>query len=62
MKTSPAQFVRQVKQEWSKITWPTLHETMQGTVVVIVMSVVLAFALFIIDALCAKFVHIFIGG
>ena len=62
MKTSPAQFVRQVKQEWSKITWPNMHETMQGTAVVIIMSLVLAGALFIIDSLCAKFVHIFIGG
>ena len=31
MKTSPAQFVRQFKQEVSKITWPTRSETVQGT-------------------------------
>ena len=42
MKTTPAQFVRQVKQEVSKITWPSRAETMQGTFVVIVVSVVLA--------------------
>ena len=62
MKTSPAQFVRQAKQEWSKITWPTMQETMQGTFVVVVMSLCLAGALFVIDFLCARFVRIFIGG
>ena len=62
MKTSPAQFVRQVKQEWSKITWPSVQETVQGTLVVIFMSVILAGALFVIDSVCAAFVRVFIGG
>ena len=39
MKTTPAQFVRQVKQEVSKITWPTRSAATQGTVVVILMSI-----------------------
>ncbi len=53
MKTTPAQFVRQVKQEVSKITWPTRSETMQGTIVVIVMSLVLAAFLVSVDGVLA---------
>jgi len=53
MKTTPAQFVRQVKQEVSKITWPNRSETMQGTIVVIVMSLVLAAFLVSVDSVLA---------
>ena len=53
MKTTPAQFVRQVKQEIGKITWPTRAETMQGTIVVIVMSLVLAAFLVSVDSVLA---------
>ena len=53
MKTTPAQFVRQVQQEVSKITWPSRSETMQGTIVVIVMSLVLAAFLVSVDSVLA---------
>ena len=53
MKTTPAQFVRQVKQEVSKITWPSRSEAMQGTIVVIVMSLVLAAFLVSVDSILA---------
>ena len=49
MKTSPAQFVRQVKQEIAKITWPARAVAMRGTITVIVMSVVLAAFLLVVD-------------
>ncbi len=62
MKTSPAQFVRQVKQEVSKITWPTRKETMQGSVVVIVMSVLIALFLFVIDMIFARIIQVVLGG
>ena len=53
MKTTPAQFVRQVKQEVSKITWPTRSEAMQGTIVVVIMSLVLAAFLVGVDSVLA---------
>ncbi len=62
MKTTPAQFVRQVKQEIAKITWPTRSETMQGTIVVLVMSVALAFFLFLIDLIFAAAIRFVVGG
>ncbi len=62
MKTTPAQFVRQVKQEISKITWPTRVEATQGTVVVIVMSLILALFLVCVDSVLAAAVRAVVGG
>lgn len=62
MKTTPAQFVRQVKQEVSKITWPSRAETLQGAFVVIVMSVVLAAFLLCVDSILAWSMRLVIGG
>ena len=62
MKVSPALFVRQVKQEASKITWPTRAETMQGTIAVLVICVILAVFLFVVDSVFAGIIHKIIGG
>ena len=62
MKTSLALFVRQVKQEVSKITWPTKAETMQGSIVVILMSIAIAMFLFFIDLIFAKLIQVVLGG
>ena len=62
MKVSPALFVRQVKQEASKITWPTRAETMQGTIAVLLICVVLAVFLFVVDSVFAGIIHKIIGG
>ena len=60
--TSPAQFVRQVKQEVSKITWPSRSDTVRGTFMVIVVSVVLAAFLLCVDLFFARVVGFVIGG
>ncbi len=62
MKTTPAQFVRQVKQEVAKITWPSRKETLQGTLVVSVMSIIIALFLFVVDLVFAGVVRWIIGG
>lgn len=62
MKVSPALFVRQVKQEASKITWPSRAETMQGTIAVLVICLVLAIFLFAVDSVFAGIIHKIIGG
>lgn len=46
--TKPAQFVRDVKFEMSKVSWPTREELKGSTMVVIVLS--LAFAVYIFAA------------
>lgn len=65
MKTTPAQFVRQTKQEIAKITWPTRSETMQGAITVIIMSVIIALFLFLIDLIFAGAIRLLldkVGG
>ena len=60
--TSPAQFVRQVKQEISKITWPSRGDTLRGTIVVIGASVLLAAFLVCVDLVFAAVVGAVVGG
>ena len=60
--TSPAEFVRQVKQEISKITWPSRGDAMRGTIIVIAASVILAAFLVCVDFVFAAAVGAVIGG
>lgn len=48
-KTSPAEFVRQVRQEVSKVTFPTRRETMISAALVLVMVVVAAVFFLVAD-------------
>ena len=61
-KISPAAFLRQVKQEFAKITWPTRQETTQMTMVVIVASLLLAAFFGVVDALSAEIVKFILGA
>ncbi|AUW58015.1 preprotein translocase subunit SecE [Sphingobium sp. SCG-1] len=49
-KTSPAEFVNQVRAEASKIVWPTSRETMMTTVMVVIMTSILGLFFFSIDS------------
>ena len=60
--TTPAQFVRQVKQEVSKITWPSRGDALRGTFVVIGASIALAVLLVVIDFVFATAVGAVVGG
>ena len=41
-KTSPGEFVRQVRAESSKVVWPTRQETIVTTIMVMIMMTILA--------------------
>ena len=45
-KTSPAQFIREVRQELAKVTWPSRKELVATTLSVLAMSVLAAAVLF----------------
>ncbi|GAB5390217.1 MAG: preprotein translocase subunit SecE [Alphaproteobacteria bacterium] len=49
-KTSPVEFVRQVKQEGKKVTWPTRKETIQTSIMVAIFVTVIAIYLAGVDA------------
>lgn len=60
-KASPAQFVREVRQELAKVTWPTRKETMITTASVLVMSAVAAIFFFLVDQILAWGVQTVLG-
>ena len=53
-KTSPAQFVRQVRQELKRITWATKKDTLFATISVLIMVIIASLFFFLIDLLLSK--------
>jgi preprotein translocase subunit SecE len=60
-RTSPAQFVREVRQEISKVTWPTRKELLVTTVSVFVMAILAALFFFLVDQIIAWIVQLILG-
>ena len=50
-KTNPAQFVRQVRQELSKVTWPDKRDTFISSVIVIVLIILFSIFFLLTDQL-----------
>lgn len=48
-KTTPFEFLQQVRQEGSKVTWPTRKETMVTTGMVFVMVLLAALFFLVVD-------------
>lgn len=48
-KTSPGEFIRQVRSEVAKIVWPTRAETIQTAVMVLILTSILAVFFFAVD-------------
>ena len=48
-KVNPAQFVRQVRQEVAKVSWPSRKETGVGTLMVFIMVFLAAIFFFVVD-------------
>lgn len=55
-KTSPGEFIRQVRTEVGKVVWPTRKETVQTAIMVLIMTVVLAIFFLGVDAVFAAIV------
>ncbi len=60
-KTSPAQFVREVRQELAKVTWPTRRELLYTTISVFAMSGLAALFFFITDQIIAWLIRLILG-
>ena len=60
-KASPAEFVRQVRQETSKVTWPSRKETGLTTAMVFVMAALAAIFFLIIDKIIAFGIELILG-
>ena len=60
-KTNVAEFAQQVRQELSRVTWPTRKETMVTTAMVFVMVFVAAAFFFIVDQALSYGVRLIFG-
>lgn len=58
---NPAEFLRQVRQEVSKVTWPTRREAWISTGMVLLMVVLAAMFFFVIDQIMALGVRFVFG-
>lgn len=60
-KVNPGQFMREVRQEVSKVTWPSRKETMISTGMVFVMVFLAAIFFFVLDQILALGVQLILG-
>jgi preprotein translocase subunit SecE len=60
-KTTPAKFIREVRQEISKVTWPTRKETVVTTMMVFAMVIMAALFFFLVDQVLAFGVRQILG-
>ncbi len=55
-RTSPGEFIRQVRTEVGKVVWPTRAETLQTGFMVLIMTIILALFFLGVDAVFAAIV------
>ncbi len=60
-RTNVAQFIRQVRQEAAKVTWPTRRETTISTAMVFLMVFVAALFFFVVDQVIGFGVQFLLG-
>ncbi len=58
---TPLEFLRQVRQEVSRVTWPTRKETAVTTAMVFAMVVAVALFFFVVDQVIAMGVRFMLG-
>ncbi len=61
-KTNPFQFIQQVRNEASKVTWPSRKETLVTTVMVFVMVFLAAMFFLVADQILSYLVSFLIGS
>jgi len=60
-KINPVQFIQEVRQEGSKVTWPTRKDTMVSTGMVFVMVILAAIFFLVVDWLLSFGVRTIFG-
>ena len=60
-KTSPGEFIRQVRAEGRKVVWPTGKETWVTAIMVFIMTSLLALFFFGVDSAFAAIVKFLLG-
>lgn len=60
-KINPGEFVQQVRQETSKVTWPTRKETTITTIMVFIMVFCAAVFFWVVDQIMASGLKLLLG-
>ena len=60
-KTSPGEFIRQVRAEGSKVVWPTRKETITTGVMVLILTAILGLFFFAVDSAFSALVQFLLG-
>jgi preprotein translocase subunit SecE len=60
-RTSPFEFIQQVRTEVAKVTWPTRRETMVTTAMVLAMSIAVALFFLAADWVLSNVVTLILG-
>ena len=60
-KTTTTEFIQQVRQEVSRVTWPSRKETMVTTAMVFVMVLIAAAFFFLVDQVFSAGVRLLFG-
>ena len=55
-RVSPGEFVRQVRAEVAKVTWPSRRETITTTIMVLIMTTILALFFLSVDQVLGRIV------
>ena len=55
---NPLKFFQEVKQEAFKVTWPTVKETLQGTLMVVAMAIIAAIFFLLLDQILKFFLEL----
>ena len=60
-KTSPFEFVQQVRREMSRVTWPSRKETTITTVMVFIFVFLAAIFFFFVDQALSRVIQLILG-
>ncbi|MFS0735524.1 preprotein translocase subunit SecE [Sphingomonas sp. 1P06PA] len=60
-KTTPGEFIRQVRAETAKVVWPSRKETITTAVMVVIMAVLLGVFFFGVDSAFSAIVKALLG-
>ena len=58
---SPIQFLKEVREELSRVTWPTRDEVVEATIGVVIFCLVIALYFWILDTIFAKGLELIIA-
>lgn len=58
---SPAEFIRQVKQEANRVTWPSRKETVMATVMIAIVVALFALFFFAVDFVISSGIKALLG-